>query len=67
MNEFDAILAIGAITVLLLGVVSGYVRNRLWISEPAICLGVGLALSNGRLIALERVRERTTELAEDRA
>ncbi len=34
-----------ASTVLLLGVVSGYVRNRLWISEPAICLGVGLALS----------------------
>jgi hypothetical protein len=34
MNESDAILAIGATTVLLLGVVSGYVRNRLWISEP---------------------------------
>ena len=45
MSEFDAILAIGATTVLLLGVISGYVRNRLWISEPAICLGVGLALS----------------------
>jgi hypothetical protein len=29
MSEFDAILAIGATTVLLLGVVSGYVRNRL--------------------------------------
>jgi hypothetical protein len=45
MSEFDAILAIGATTVLLLGAVSGYVRNRLWISEPAICLAVGLALS----------------------
>src|SRR5918994_2200331 len=45
MSEFDAILAIGATTVLLLGVVSGYERNRLWISEPAICLGVGLAPS----------------------
>ncbi len=45
MNNLDVVLAIGATTVLLLGVVSGCVRNRLWISEPAICLVIGLALS----------------------
>ena len=45
MSEFDAILAVGASTVLLLGVVSGYIRNRLWISEPASRLAVGVGLS----------------------
>lgn len=45
MNNLDVVLAIGATTVLLLGVISGCVRNRLWISEPAICLVIGLALS----------------------
>ena len=41
MSEFDAIVALGAGAVLLLGVISGYIRNRLWVSEPAICLVVG--------------------------
>lgn len=45
MNELDAIVAIGAGAVLLLGVTSGCIRNRLWISEPAVCLAVGVALS----------------------
>lgn len=45
VSDVNAVIAIGAGTVLLLGVVSGYIRNRLWISEPAICLGVGMALS----------------------
>lgn len=45
VTAFDAIVAIGAGTVLLLGVLSGYIRNRLWISEPAICLAVGVAFS----------------------
>lgn len=45
MSAFDAIIAVGAGTVLFLGVVSGYIRNRLWVSEPAICFAVGLALS----------------------
>jgi hypothetical protein len=44
MSAFDAIVALGAGAVLMLGVLSGYVRNRLWLSEPAICLAVGLAL-----------------------
>lgn len=45
MSAFDAIVATGAGAVLLLGVVSGYIRNHLWISEPAICLAIGAALS----------------------
>jgi hypothetical protein len=45
MSEFDAIVALGAGAVLLLGVVSGYIRNRVWLSEPVICLAVDVALS----------------------
>lgn len=45
MNQFDAVLAIGATTVLLLGVVSGYVRNRLWISERVSGLTASVALA----------------------
>lgn len=35
-------MTIGAGTVLFLGIVAGYVNNRLWIAEPLICLVVGI-------------------------
>jgi hypothetical protein len=41
MTEFDAILAVGATTVLLLGAISGYVQ------QPALDFGT-LDLSRGR-------------------
>jgi NhaP-type Na+/H+ or K+/H+ antiporter len=42
---FNVAVAIGAGVVLLLGVVSGHIRNRIWLSEPLICLAVGFALN----------------------
>ena len=41
MDGLNAALALAAGTVLVLGLISGYVKNRLWISEPLIALLVG--------------------------
>ncbi len=50
--SIDLAFTIGAGTVLLLGVVAGYVRNRLWLAETMICLGVGIAVGPAVLDAL---------------
>lgn len=42
--ELRLAVLLSATTVLLLGLVAGYVKNRLWISEPVICTGIGLLL-----------------------
>ncbi|MBL28794.1 MAG: sodium:proton exchanger [Rhodospirillaceae bacterium] len=44
MEAVDWALLIGAGSVLALAVTSGYVKNRLWISEPTICLLIGIAV-----------------------
>ena len=44
MWEPNAALAIAAATVLVLGVGAGYVKNRLWLSEPLIALLVGILI-----------------------
>lgn len=41
MPTVDLAFTIGAGTVLLLGLVAGYIKNRLWVAEPLICLAVG--------------------------
>jgi len=40
----DAALAMIGATVLTLATVAGYIKNRLWISEPLICLVIGIIL-----------------------
>jgi sodium/hydrogen antiporter len=45
MFNLDVLLTISAGTVLVLGVVGGFVKNRLWLSEPANCLIVGAGMS----------------------
>ena len=42
MSQLNLALAIAASTVLLLGLASGFVKNRLWISEPLIAMLVGI-------------------------
>lgn len=54
MDNLDAVLALGGGVVLLLGVLAGWVKNRLWTAEPVVCLAIGVALgpSGGGLIDL---------------
>lgn len=42
MNELNLALAIAGGVVLALGLVAGYVKDRLWMAEPLICLCVGV-------------------------
>lgn len=42
MTQIAVALAIGAATVLALGLVSGFIKNRLWISEPVVATLVGI-------------------------
>ena len=42
MTSFNAGLAIAGGTVLALGLVAGYIRNRLWIAETVLCVLVGV-------------------------
>lgn len=44
MQTVDLAFTIGAGTVLVLGLVAGYVKNRLWVAEPVICLAVGILI-----------------------
>ena len=42
MTEFNAVLAVAGGVVLVLGITAGYVRNRLWVAETALCMAVGI-------------------------
>jgi sodium/hydrogen antiporter len=42
MSQLNLGLAIAATSVLLLGLASGYVKNRLWVSEPLIATVIGI-------------------------
>lgn len=42
MNDFNLALSIAGGVVLSLGLVAGYVKDRLWLAEPLICLMVGV-------------------------
>lgn len=44
MSAFNAALALGAGVILILGLVSGWIKSRLWIAETTICTLIGLAL-----------------------
>ncbi|TPJ14365.1 sodium:proton antiporter [Mesorhizobium sp. B2-7-3] len=44
MSSFNGALALGAGTVLVLGLLGGYVKNRLWLAESTICLILGAVL-----------------------
>ncbi|WP_246678856.1 hypothetical protein [Mesorhizobium sp. B2-5-7] len=44
MSSFKRALALGAGTVLVLGLLGGYVKNRLWLAESTICLILGAVL-----------------------
>ncbi|MEW5424317.1 cation:proton antiporter [Amorphus sp. 3PC139-8] len=52
--DFNAALAVSAGTVFVLGIVAGYVKSRLWVSETTICLALGILIgpSAWRLIDL---------------
>lgn len=41
---FNAALAIGGGTVLVMGLAAGWVKNRFWVSEPLVCVAVGVAI-----------------------
>ena len=43
-QQLDIALVLAAGTVLLLGLTIGWVRNRLWISEPILALGIGVVI-----------------------
>jgi NhaP-type Na+/H+ or K+/H+ antiporter len=59
MDGLNAALALAAGTVLVLGLISGYVKNRLWISEPLIALLVGFLVGPSLLglVALDLSQE----------
>lgn len=42
MNTFHLALAVGGVTLLALGLASGFVKDRLWVSEPLIAVLVGV-------------------------
>lgn len=42
MTSFNAALAILSGAILFLGVVAGYVKNRLWLAESLICMLIGI-------------------------
>lgn len=42
MLNVDLAMTVGAGTVLLLGLVAGFVKNRLWMAETMICLAIGI-------------------------
>lgn len=42
MHELNSGLAIAATTILLLGLASGFIKQRLWISEPLVAIVVGV-------------------------
>ncbi|MBZ9798341.1 hypothetical protein [Mesorhizobium sp. ES1-4] len=44
MSGFNGALALGAGTVLALGLLGGYVKNRLWLAESTVCLILGIVL-----------------------
>jgi sodium/hydrogen antiporter len=44
MTGFNTAVAIAAGVVLVLGLFAGYVKNRLWFAEPAICLVTGIVV-----------------------
>jgi NhaP-type Na+/H+ or K+/H+ antiporter len=44
MAQLNLALVLGAGTVLVLGLVSGYVKNRLWLSEPLLAMLLGIAI-----------------------
>lgn len=52
MPDVDLAFTIGAGTVLALGLVAGYIKNRLWVAEPLICLVVGILVGPAMLRAL---------------
>lgn len=44
MTGLYVIIAVAGLTVLVLGLFAGYVKNRLWMAEATICLLVGVAV-----------------------
>ncbi|TPE50949.1 cation:proton antiporter [Amaricoccus solimangrovi] len=42
LTEFNIAIALSAGVVLVLGLFAGYVKNRLWMSEPTLCLLLGV-------------------------
>ena len=44
MIDFNIAVVIAAGTVLAMGLIAGLVKNRLWMSEPTVCLLIGIVL-----------------------
>ena len=44
VDDFNITLTVTGGVVLLLGLSAGYVKNRLWVSDPALCVLVGMIL-----------------------
>jgi hypothetical protein len=44
MSALNVALALGAGAILLLGLISGYIKNRLWLSEPLLATLLGIAV-----------------------
>lgn len=44
MTALNVTLAIAGAVVLVLGLLAGYIKNRLWVSEPVICILFGAAI-----------------------
>lgn len=58
LTDHYLLLLIGAGSLLALGVASGIVKNRLWISEPAVTLAIGIWLGP---LGLDLISEQATD------
>jgi NhaP-type Na+/H+ or K+/H+ antiporter len=59
MEALTAAVAVNAASILLLGIVSGFIKERLWVSEPliAMLIGLGFGPSGPNLINLHLTQE----------
>ena len=66
MSQMNLALALGGVTLLALGLVSGFIKNRLWISEPVIATVIGIlvgpAVMQAAAFTLPEERETTVLL-----
>jgi NhaP-type Na+/H+ or K+/H+ antiporter len=63
MNDPNLALFIVAATILVLGIVAGYIKNRLWVSEPLLALLVGVLIGPAvlDLVSLDLTEDRELE------
>lgn len=64
MSQLNLGLAIAATSILLLGLASGYVKNRLWVSEPLLAMLIGIVAGPAffNIAAIEVPEEQRSDL-----